>query len=102
MLRQRQHMLYYEATKSLDWLLQVKRWQKEQQEQAKTVGYVETMLGRRRQLPGALDRTERSKKLGHAMRAAINTPIQVPPNGQAAASCCAATVCWVTLRSIDI
>jgi DNA polymerase I-like protein with 3'-5' exonuclease and polymerase domains len=44
------------------------------------VGYVETMLGRRRQLRGALDRTERSKKLGHAMRAAINTPIQVPPH----------------------
>ena len=62
---------------------QVKQWQRDQQEQAKTLGYVETMLGRRRQLPGALDRTERSKKLGHAMRAAINTPIQVPPHQQA-------------------
>lgn len=50
------------------------------------MGYVETMLGRRRQLPGALDRTERSKKLGHAMRAAINTPIQVPPHIRAKAS----------------
>jgi DNA polymerase I-like protein with 3'-5' exonuclease and polymerase domains len=55
----------------------VKKWQRRQQEQAKTLGYVETMLGRRRQLPGAMDRTERSLRLGHAMRAAINTPIQV-------------------------
>ena len=57
------------------------------------MGYVETMLGRRRQLPGALDRTERSKKLGHAMRAAINTPIQVPPHRHANLSCRAAGVC---------
>jgi hypothetical protein len=42
-----------------------------------TLGYVETMLGRRRQLPGAMDRAERSLRRGHALRAAINTPIQV-------------------------
>lgn len=52
-------------------------WQERQREQAMTLGYVETMLGRRRQLPGAQDRNDRSARKGHALRAAINTPIQV-------------------------
>lgn len=58
-------------------LPQVREWQQRQQRQAAELGYVETMLGRRRQLPGAMDRSDRSARRGHAMRAAINTPIQV-------------------------
>ena len=37
-------------------------------------GYVPTMLGRRRRLPDAS--SSNAKSSGHAMRAAINTPIQ--------------------------
>jgi DNA polymerase-1 len=45
-----------------------------QKDKASKVGYVETMMGRRRYLPDA--RGSNSKAKGHALRAAINTPIQ--------------------------
>lgn len=54
--------------------LQVGKWQQEQKKLAETEGYVCTMLGRRRALPDA--RSPRGKAKGHALRAAINTPIQ--------------------------
>lgn len=54
--------------------MQVLAWQKRQQQMAEKEGYVRTMLGRRRNLPDA--RSARGKAKGHAMRAAINTPIQ--------------------------
>ena len=41
---------------------------------AKTCGYVQTILGRRRQLPDAISSNRAAS--GHALRAAINTPIQ--------------------------
>ena len=54
--------------------LQVRQWQKTQKEQKATKqGFVSTMLGRRRQLPEA---QKTGKARGHALRAAINTPIQ--------------------------
>jgi DNA polymerase-1 len=43
---------------------------------AKTLGYVCTMLGRRRNLPDAMNHRNKGRQ-GHALRAAINTPIQV-------------------------
>ncbi len=42
--------------------------------EAQTLGYVCTILGRRRQLPDA--RSGGKAARGHALRAAINTPIQ--------------------------
>eukprot|EP00873_Tetraselmis_striata_P045984 jgi/Tetstr1/466248/TSEL_010804.t1 len=53
---------------------EVKEWQERQRELARMNGYVTTLLGRRRKLPGIDDSSAMAK--GHAMRAAINTPIQ--------------------------
>ncbi len=53
---------------------QVADWQALQRELAQREGYVCTILGRRRQLPDAKGGS--SKAMGHALRAAINTPIQ--------------------------
>ena len=52
-------------------------WQDKQRKEAETLGRVRTMLGRERRLPDA-QRTgsEHSRARGHALRAAINTPIQ--------------------------
>ena len=61
-------------------VLQVRRWQEEQRELATSKGIVRTMLGRERRLPAAMDGKNGAAK-GHALRAAINTPIQV-------CSCC--------------
>ncbi len=55
----------------------MKLWQGKQQKQAEKQGYVCTLLGRQRQLPDASKQgpgTGAAK--GHAMRAAINTPVQ--------------------------
>jgi len=57
-------------------LFQVKRWQEEQRKLATSQGIVRTMLGRERRLPAAMDGKNGAAK-GHALRAAINTPIQV-------------------------
>jgi len=54
---------------------EVRTWQEEHRKQAINQGYVCTMLGRRRKLPGAQDKDNRPRQ-GHALRAAINTPIQ--------------------------
>lgn len=51
-------------------------WQKEQRALASSQGIVRTMLGRERRLPAAMDGKNGAAK-GHALRAAINTPIQV-------------------------
>ena len=59
-------------------LFQVKRWQEEQRKLASSEGIVRTMLGRERRLPAAMDGKNSAAK-GHALRAAINTPIQVDP-----------------------
>ncbi len=59
-------------------LFQVKRWQEEQRKLATSQGIVRTMLGRERRLPAAMDGKNGAAK-GHALRAAINTPIQVGP-----------------------
>lgn len=56
----------------------MRTWQEAQRFLAKREGFVRTMLGRQRRLPGAQDETNK-KRMGHALRAAINTPIQVPP-----------------------
>ena len=66
-------MLSFACTHALA-VLQVLKWQKMQQKMAEDKGFVLTMLGRRRYLPDA--RSARGKAKGHAMRAAINTPIQ--------------------------
>ena len=57
---------------------QVEEWQRRQQEYARQKGYVCTLLGRRRNLPDAQlpDRGSTRAARAHAMRAAINTPIQ--------------------------
>ena len=55
----------------------MRKWQDKQQKQAAKQGYVCTLLGRQRQLPDAGKKgpgTGAAK--GHAMRAAINTPVQ--------------------------
>ena len=58
-------------------LLQVRRWQTQQQNQAKKEGYVCTLLGRQRQLPDAgKTGPGTGAAVGHALRAAINTPVQ--------------------------
>ncbi|KAL4452308.1 hypothetical protein ABPG75_007970 [Micractinium tetrahymenae] len=54
---------------------EVRDWQKDRREDAQTKGYVTTILGRRRQLPDARN-TRNKAAQGHALRAAINTPIQ--------------------------
>uniref|UniRef100_A0A061RMH8 DNA polymerase I n=2 Tax=Tetraselmis sp. GSL018 TaxID=582737 RepID=A0A061RMH8_9CHLO len=53
---------------------EVKEWQKRQRNQAKEHGYVCTLIGRRRILPGI--NSDNKSLRGHAERAAINTPIQ--------------------------
>ncbi|PSC72198.1 DNA polymerase I chloroplastic mitochondrial [Micractinium conductrix] len=53
---------------------EVRRWQDEQHDKAKKLGYVNTILGRRRQLPDARGGNRAAQ--AHALRAAINTPIQ--------------------------
>ena len=55
---------------------EVKTWQNEQHELVQRRGWVSTLLGRQRRLPEAADsRASRAAK-AHALRAAINTPIQ--------------------------
>ena len=57
--------------------MQVQEWQIKQQKQAEKQGYVSTLLGRQRQLPDAKKKGPGTGKArGHAMRAAINTPVQ--------------------------
>lgn len=52
-------------------------WQNKQQTLAKNAGYVCTLLGRQRQLPDASKKGVGSGAArGHALRAAINTPVQ--------------------------
>lgn len=53
---------------------EVKQWQEDCREFARSHGFVETILGRRRHLPGVNARD--FKKRGHAERAAINAPLQ--------------------------
>jgi hypothetical protein len=55
---------------------QVRRWQELQERSAKERGYVLTMLGRMRKLPDAQQKGN-AAAMAHALRAAINTPIQV-------------------------
>lgn len=52
---------------------EVREWQEQQQKLAMEEGYVRTIMGRYRQLP---DARTKGKARGHALRAAINTPIQ--------------------------
>ena len=52
---------------------QVRAWQNTQKDFASNRGYVTTILGRRRYLPEA---KKKGLTRGHALRAAINTPIQ--------------------------
>lgn len=52
---------------------EVREWQQQQQQLAMEEGYVRTIMGRYRQLPEARNK---GKGRGHALRAAINTPIQ--------------------------
>jgi DNA polymerase-1 len=53
----------------------VKKWQDETRKQARTKGSVTTLMGRYRMLPDA-QLPGNGPKQGHALRAAINTPIQ--------------------------
>ena len=53
---------------------EVRTWQQEQHALALSEGYVCTILGRRRQLPGAKSKNKALRS--HSLRAAINTPIQ--------------------------
>ncbi|KAL3138383.1 hypothetical protein ABBQ32_006185 [Trebouxia sp. C0010 RCD-2024] len=56
---------------------EVRIWQTQQQDQAKSQGYVCTLLGRQRQLPDAGKKGPGTgAAAGHALRAAINTPVQ--------------------------
>jgi DNA polymerase-1 len=55
---------------------EVKAWQAARHRQAETDGYVCTLLGRRRALPEAARGNANKAARGHALRAAINTPIQ--------------------------
>ena len=52
---------------------EVREWQERQQQLVTEKGYVRTIMGRYRQLPDAMTR---GKGRGHALRAAINAPIQ--------------------------
>ena len=52
---------------------EVKKWQDETRAMAKKHGYVRTLMGRYRLLP---DARKNGPAQGHALRAAINTPIQ--------------------------
>ena len=53
---------------------EVRQWQEHTIDQGRKRGFVTTLLGRRRNLPGLRDKDPRIS--GHAERAAINTPIQ--------------------------
>lgn len=53
---------------------EVREWQLKTQALARKSGFVLTMMGRYRRLPDAT--SNNSSATGHAMRAAINTPIQ--------------------------
>jgi DNA polymerase-1 len=53
----------------------VEAWQARQREKASSQGFVTTILGRRRLLPDARNSRNRAAQ-AHALRAAINTPIQ--------------------------
>ena len=53
---------------------EIRAWQDIQHRSAEDMGYVCTILGRRRQLPDARSSNKAAK--AHALRAAINTPIQ--------------------------
>lgn len=56
---------------------EVKTWQAEQHQHAEQFGLVYTLLGRQRRLPDAMSNgPANSKAKQHALRAAINTPIQ--------------------------
>lgn len=56
---------------------EVLEWQVQQRNEAERLGRVRTMLGRERCLPDAQKTaSEHSRARGHALRAAINTPIQ--------------------------
>jgi DNA polymerase I len=57
---------------------EVKRWQDETRAQARRHGRVTTMMGRSRDLPDAVQegRHRDFRAQAHALRAAINTPIQ--------------------------
>eukprot|EP01035_Chromulina_nebulosa_P017260 gene17260-22791_t len=67
-----------EAQKTLDaWYSdrpEVKEWQERTQALARKNGFVHTIMGRYRNLPDA--KQTRGPAMGHALRAAINTPIQ--------------------------
>lgn len=52
----------------------MRQWQEQRRKEAVEDGYVTTILGRRRQLPDAKYGSKAAQ--GHALRAAINTPIQ--------------------------
>ncbi len=57
---------------------QVLDWQKQRHEEARSRGSVRTLLGRHRRLPDAMETSKASMAArAHALRAAINTPIQV-------------------------
>ena len=53
---------------------EVREWQEQQRQMAKRQGYVRTIMGRRRLLH---DANVRGPLQGRALRAAINTPVQV-------------------------
>jgi len=56
---------------------EVRRWQDSTRADAKKLGFVRTLMGRLRMLPDAqLKGREHGQRQGHALRAAINTPIQ--------------------------
>eukprot|EP00956_Cyclotella_meneghiniana_P023398 scaffold45568_cov59-Cyclotella_meneghiniana.AAC.2 len=54
---------------------EVEEWQLETKKAARDHGITRTLMGRYRHLPHAMDKHDR-KRLGHAERASINTPIQ--------------------------
>jgi DNA polymerase-1 len=76
------------------WVAQVEKWQEMQRNMAREAGYVCTLLGRRRNLPDARSRDPATR--AHALRAAINTPIQ----GSAADVAMAAMLRIVTDREL--
>ena len=55
---------------------EVKQWQEEQHRLVQKRGWVSTLLGRQRRLPEAKDLSASRAAKAHALRAAINTPIQ--------------------------
>ena len=55
---------------------EVQDWQERMRAMASTEGYVRTLLGRERSLPDASNKNANKRTQSHALRAAINTPIQ--------------------------